>query len=95
MTDVNIAVHLVADSLRDDFDIALLFCADGDLVPAVRFVKATGKSVIIVSPRGRKSDHLVSEADGELHIGTSVLGRCQLPDEVQGAVLHRRPDTWR
>ena len=88
------ATHLVVDALKDRFDTALLVCADADLVPAVRIAKDEGKRVL-VSPRGRTSDHLVAEGDGHLHISNSVLGRCQLPDPVLGAVALHRPETWK
>jgi uncharacterized LabA/DUF88 family protein len=95
MTDVNIATHLVADALRDLIDVIVLLCADADLVPAVRVAKEEGKSVIVVSPRGRTSDQLVSEADAHLHVSTSKLGRCQLPDVVEAEVPLHRPGSWR
>ncbi len=96
MTDVNIATHLVADAIRDTIDVAVLLCADADLIPAVRLVKGEGKEVIIVSPRGRTSDELVREGDAHLHISNSKLGRCQLPEVVSGgAVPLHRPEAWR
>lgn len=96
MTDVNIATHLVADAIRDTIDIAVLLCADADLIPAVRLAKGEGKVIIIVSPRGRTSDELVREGDAHLHISNSTLGRCQLPEVVEGAVVDfQRPVSWR
>lgn len=95
MTDVNIATHLVSDAMRDVVDVVVLVCADADLVPAVRLARQEGKYVIIVSPRGRTSDELVSEGDAHLHFTNSTLGRCQLPDVIEAGVPLKRPDEWR
>ncbi|HZJ25642.1 MAG TPA: NYN domain-containing protein [Acidimicrobiia bacterium] len=96
MTDVNVATHLVAGAIRDEYDTAILICADADLVPAVRVAQGEGKRIIVVSPRGRTSADLVAESDSHLHFSTSALGKCQLPDLVpgQGGIELRRPDTW-
>lgn len=95
MTDVNIATHLATDALRDVIDVAFLVCADADLIPAVRVAKEEGKSVVVISPRGRTSDELVREANAHLHFNSSTLGRCQLPDVVEAEVPLHRPPTWR
>jgi uncharacterized LabA/DUF88 family protein len=95
MTDVSIATHLVSDAIRDVIDVAALICADADLVPAVRLAKEEGKHVIIVSPRGRTSDELAREGDAHLHVSNATLGRCQLPDAVDGGLVPlKRPDEW-
>ena len=96
MTDVNVATDIIAGALRDEYDTALLICADADLVPAVRLARSEGKRIIIVSPRGRTSDELVKQGDAHLHIPNAVLGRCQLPNPIttaEGVVL-KRPTTW-
>ena len=40
MTDVNIAVRLLADAMDDAFDTAMIVSADSDLVPPVEAVRA-------------------------------------------------------
>ena len=96
MTDVAIATHMVTGALQDQFDTALLICADADLIPAVQAVRSCGKKVLIVSPRGRTSDDLAASGDAHLHISTTVLGRCQLPDTVfAGHRMITRPGEWR
>lgn len=96
MTDVNIALRLASGALRDEYDTALLVCADADLIPAVQLARSAGKRVLVVSPRGRTSDDLTNEADAHLHISTTVLGRCQLPNVVTTAsgIALARPSTW-
>ena len=36
MTDVHIAVDVLADGLLDHYDVAILITADSDLVPPIR-----------------------------------------------------------
>jgi uncharacterized LabA/DUF88 family protein len=47
-TDVNIAIAMLADAVRDVYDIALLVSADSDLRPVVAAVKylRTGKRIV-------------------------------------------------
>jgi uncharacterized LabA/DUF88 family protein len=47
-TDVNIAVALVEDAVRDRYDTALLISADSDLCPALRSMKTSSS---------READH--------------------------------------
>ena len=57
MTDVNIAVRLLADAMDDVFDTAMIISADSDLVPPVEAVRARfpAKRIIIASPPARHS----------------------------------------
>lgn len=41
--DVHLAVDMVAGALRNDYDVAILFSADTDLLPALEAVRAAGK----------------------------------------------------
>ena len=99
MTDVNIAIELLTDALQDNFDIALLISADGDLVSPVKKVKQLfpNKRVIVVFPPKRHSNALESVADVCLHLDRATLAKSVFRDEVvkaDGFVL-RRPSRWR
>ena len=99
MTDVNIAVELLTDAFQDNFDVALLISADGDLVGPVKRVKQLfpHKRVIVVFPPKRHSNALKNASHVCLHLDRVVLARSVLPDEVvkaNGFVL-RRPSKWR
>ena len=52
MTDVNVAVELLTDAFKDQFDVALLLSADSDLVGPVETVRRlfSAKQVIVVFP---------------------------------------------
>lgn len=97
-TDVNIAVALLADAVRNQFDTAVVISADSDLCPAVRETKSLfpAKRIIAAFPPGRHSAELKRVADGYVSIGTDKVRRAQLPDKViteAGVVLHR-PEHW-
>jgi uncharacterized LabA/DUF88 family protein len=100
MTDVNIAVELLADAFSDAFDTALLISADSDLVAPVRKVRSLfpQKKIVACFPPGRYSDDLKNAADISMHIGRRIIAESQFPDEVirtaDGFVL-RRPSRWR
>ena len=97
-TDVNIAVALLADAVRDQFDTALVISADSDLCPAVRETKSLfpAKRIIVAFPPARHSAELKRVADGYLAIGADKIRRAQLPDEVvtEAGVVLRRPKHW-
>jgi uncharacterized LabA/DUF88 family protein len=97
-TDVNIAVALLADAMRDTFDTALLISADSDLCPAVRETKSLfpEKRIIAAFPPKRHSAELKRVVDGHLSIGSDKIRRAQLPREVvtDAGVVLRRPKHW-
>ena len=98
MTDVNIAVEMLADAFQDRFDTALLISADSDLCPAIRRIKALfpQKQVVVAFPPGRRSTELEKLAHASFVIGKGRLSSSQLPDEIttsSGFVL-KRPPSW-
>ena len=59
-TDVNIAIAMLTDAVRDLYDTALLVSADSDLRPVVAAVKRlrTGKRIVAAFPPRRRSKGL-------------------------------------
>lgn len=99
MTDVNIAVEIMADAVEDNFDTALLLSADSDLAAPIEFVRKrhSNKSVVVVSPPRRQSKKLESLVHATFRLGRKKLHDSQLPDEFvkpDGFIL-RRPEEWR
>lgn len=99
MTDVNIAVRMLADAYDDRFDTALLVSADSDLTTPVTALRARfpNKRVIIALPPERRSHQLTKVANGYFVIGQDSLRASQLPEQIalpRGHVLHR-PKEWR
>ena len=99
MTDVNIAVQMLADAFDDRFDTALIISADSDLTTPVSRVRQRfpAKRVVIAEPPGRHSTALCNNATGYFTIGEAKLRASQLPDQVQRAdgFILSRPVHWR
>ncbi|GHU44760.1 hypothetical protein AGMMS50289_13850 [Betaproteobacteria bacterium] len=98
MTDVNIAVQLLADAYDNSFDTALLISADSDLTTPVRKLLAQfpDKRVIVVFPPDRRSADLAKAATATFLINETALRQSQLPAEVQRAdgFILQRPAYW-
>ena len=99
MTDVNIAIQLLADTFDDTFDTALIISGDSDLTTPIRRVRErfAQKRLIVAFPPGRFSSELKRCASGYLTIGEDKLRAGQLPEQLtkpDGYVL-ARPATWR
>ncbi len=98
MTDVNIAVEMLADVYQDSFDLALLVSADSDLVGPVKTVRRLfpAKRVIVAFPPDRFSYALKQAANAALHIGHNELSKSLFPDTITKAtgVILRRPVEW-
>ena len=56
--DVKLAVDLVVNAYKDNYDIAILVSNDPDFIPAIQEAKELGKQVINVSFPKTKSYHL-------------------------------------
>lgn len=99
MTDVNIAVQLLADAFDNRFDTALLISADSDLTTPVQQVRARfpAKRVIVAQPPGRNSVQLATAATAAFTISETKVRQNQLPAAVttaSGYVINR-PAHWR
>ena len=99
MTDVNIAMQLLADAFDDHFDTALVISADSDLTTPVRQVRARfpAKRVIVAQPPGRNSVQLASAATAAFTISETKVRQNQLPAAVTTAsgYVIQRPTHWR
>lgn len=97
-TDVNIAVEMMTDAFRDEFDTALLISADSDLVPAVLAIRRlfSDKRIVVAFPPARQSMELANAADVHISIGRAKLSRSQLPEVIKKADRRelRRPVKW-
>lgn len=99
MTDVHIAVQLLADAYQNKYDTALLVSADSDLVPPVEMVKRlfAGKRVVVALPPNRTSRQLLSMASSYVYIDRVTLSKSLFPSEVpkpDGFVL-KCPESWK
>jgi len=98
MTDVNIAVEMMADAFQDRLDTALLVSADSDLTaPVATTVRLfPSKRIVAAFPPARSSEDLKRVVSGYFMIGHGVLARSLFPERVaraDGFVL-TRPASW-
>jgi uncharacterized LabA/DUF88 family protein len=98
MTDVNIAVQMLADAFDDRFDTALLISGDSDLTTPVCKLRAQfpAKRLIVAFPPERQSFELKKAANATFTIGEANLRQSQLPAQVQRAdgFMLQRPAHW-
>jgi uncharacterized LabA/DUF88 family protein len=99
-SDVNIAVYMLGEAARDQFDQAFLVTRDSDLVPAVRLVRELypEKRVKVIAPPGRRhSKELWAASTHRAAIQRVHVERCLMPEEVcdaSGTVIARRPSKY-
>jgi len=98
MTDVNIAVELLADVFQDNFDTAIVVSGDSDLTGPVEAVQRLfpSKGMVVAFPPGRYTAQLANTASAFVHIDRNMLAKSQLPTSVikAGGVRLIRPDHW-
>jgi len=99
MTDVNIAVELLADAFQDRFDTAILVSGDSDLAPPINKIKSLypEKAVVAAFPPDRVSQRLIVTASGWLQVTEAALRKSVFPDVVVKApgIMLRRPLRWK
>lgn len=84
-SDVNLAVHLLNDAYRGEFDVAIVVTNDSDLVEPIKIVKNDLKKIVgVVSPHKKMSFHLKKEASFvRKSIRKNVLWLSQFPQTLQ------------
>ncbi len=95
-TDVNIAVHLLNDGYKNEYEMAVVISNDSDLVEPIKMVIDELKiPVIVVSPFERNSVELKKTASSVRHIREGVLRVSQFPNELSDGVgVFSKPPTW-
>ena len=96
-TDVAIAVQLVADAFRDQYDRALIISADSDLGPAIKTVRAhfPEKTLNVIAPPKRLGH--ARDLKPLLEITAGRLERCLFPatmTKADGSAVFTRPQSY-
>ena len=99
MTDVNIAVEMLADAFNNSFDTAILISADSDLIAPIKKVNQLlpGKKIVVAFPPARFSFALKKIVNSSFIIGRKNLAKSVFPEKVakpDGFIL-KRPNRWR
>ncbi|WJY22763.1 NYN domain-containing protein [Fontisubflavum oceani] len=89
-SDVKLAVHLLHDAVRDEYDTAFVVSNDSDLTEAIRLsTEEYGKNVVLVPPAPERGGDfaplarkLEDAATRVQHVRTHLLENCQFPNSV-------------
>ncbi len=99
MTDVNIAVHMIADAIDDMFDCAILISGDSDLVPPITLIhsKFKNKRVTVIFPPNRHNNSVKNVAKGSFILGKQKLKQSQFPDQItlKSGFILQKPNEWK
>ncbi len=99
-SDVNLAVNLVGEAYRDNFDVAIVVTADSDLLSPIKYVKEhfPTKSVWLLSPpkRASKSTEMIQHVDRHLEIQPRTIRACLMNERIYvgGELQVERPSLW-
>ena len=97
-TDVNIAIHLLTNAYKDNYDKAVLISGDSDIIPAVEAVKQAfpEKEISLVIPVGGKAYELAQVIGSSVRMKEIHLKTSQLPNTVtrKGGAVLQRPKEW-
>ena len=99
MTDVNIAVEILADAFQDSYDKEIIISADSDLSGPIRKIKKIfpDKKIVLAFPPARYSFILEKIAHASFTIGRKKFAESIFPEEVKktdGFILHKS-DKWK
>lgn len=95
-SDVNLAVHLLHDAYRGDFEVAAMVTNDSDLLEPMRIVQTElNLPVGLVNPQTHPSFHLRSQATFMKTLRPGVLRASQLPSSLTdtNGTFHK-PTGW-
>jgi len=95
-SDVNLAVHLLNDGYKQDYELAVMITNDSDLLEPMRIVKQDlNLPVGLVNPQKHPSFHLKQHATFIKQIRTGVLQASQFSNTLtdKNGTFHK-PATW-
>jgi uncharacterized LabA/DUF88 family protein len=100
-SDVNLAVHLLDDAWKEEYDCGIVVSNDSDLAEALRLVKARdpkkvlGVLMPLLNNGRRASGKLRAASDFQRQIRRTAIVNSQLPDPVvQGTTSYGKPAGW-
>lgn len=95
-SDVNLAVHLLNDAWKDEYECAVLISNDSDLAEPLRLVKEqNGKVIGLFTPDAQKNParDLANHANFIKKIRSGVLKDSQLPETIPNSTIVK-PVGW-
>ena len=97
-TDVHIAISMVSDAALDQFDRGILICADSDMAPAKRMIKAIKphKQFFVAAPPGRFGS--ARDLSPSMEITRGRIRKCLFPLDIvdaDGNTIVSAPPSYR
>jgi uncharacterized LabA/DUF88 family protein len=93
-TDVNLAVHLLNDAWRDEYECGVVISNDSDLAEAMRLAKDRNKIIGWLAPGGNCLSHTLKDIPHFIKIiRAKNLAASQLPPVIPGTNIHK-PEKW-
>jgi uncharacterized LabA/DUF88 family protein len=95
-SDVNIAVHMLNDAFKNQYDMAILVSNDSDLSEALRIIKEDlGKKIGILNPQKNQSKELGKYTLFQKRIRTGAIAVCQFPPALSDKTCKiTKPAKW-
>lgn len=93
-TDVQIAVHMVADALKGEVDRLMVISADTDLAPAIRMIASSALKCEVFVAAPPKRFGKCRSLKPRLELTPGRLAKCLLSEEIEisdGKVVKRPP----
>ena len=82
-SDVNLAVHMVNDAWKNNYDVGVLLSNDTDLLEAIKVVRRDcRKKICVINPHNSPNPELHKEADLIREIRPEHLSAAQLPSAI-------------
>ena len=98
LTDVNIAITLFQEAVRNSYDTAIIVSGDSDLLPAIHAVKNSfpDKTIKLVIPPARQAEALKSAVDLAMRMKRKHLRSAQLPSSITlpDSTVITKPERW-
>ena len=98
-TDVNIALHIIQDAYKNNFDTAILVSGDTDLIPAIKILKSDfpEKRIGVIFPYNRKSLELLNHVHFNWKISIKDMEKAILPVsyEIGKGKILTIPTEWK
>lgn len=95
-SDVNLALHLLSDGYKNNYDVAVIVSNDSDLLSPIQFVKKElGKVIGVINPQKHPSKVLIANADFVKNIRKGVLAKSQFPASLTDSHgTFKKPSVW-
>lgn len=98
-TDVNIAMSLFEDGMKDLYDKAVIISGDSDLIPPIEKVQSNfpSKKIGVIIPMNRRAKELKEVADFSGKITQKILNKSLFPDKIilEDGTEITAPEDWK